>query len=61
MDSSGLRAGAAFESIVLAPIVRSMFPEADVLGNYGATLLAGEIAERDSAFSRAIAAALPSP
>jgi hypothetical protein len=58
-SSAGLRVGAAFESILLAPLLEALFPGADALGAYGATLMAVEVASHDRpGFAGLVAAAL---
>ena len=60
MDSTAPRSiAAAFEAIVLVPMLRPLLPAADEFGDYGLTLLAGDIARRDrGGFAAAFVAAL---
>ena len=53
------RAGETIEAMLLAPVLRPMIAEMNVLGDYELDLLAGEIARRDChGFARLIARAL---
>ena len=60
MDSfAALRVGTAFETLLLAPVLQTIFAEADVVGAYGVTLVAGELAAHDAhGFAAAVAGAL---
>jgi hypothetical protein len=60
-SSASAQVGKAFESMLLAPMLRPMLPDSNVLGAYGLDLLARDIAAHDRyGFARAIAAALES-
>jgi hypothetical protein len=46
-SATGFRVGAAFEAMLLAPVLRPILPAADAIGEYGLDLLAREIAAHD--------------
>jgi len=53
------RAGAAFEAMLIEPMLQPLMPALGELGGYGLDLLAREIAARDGgAFARLVGAAL---
>ncbi|MGA8534968.1 MAG: hypothetical protein WB615_12745 [Candidatus Tumulicola sp.] len=57
--AANFQVGAGFESLLLAPMLRSLFPAAGVLGGDGLELVAREIAAHDgSGFADVIAAQL---
>lgn len=60
MDSTAPRAvAAAFEAMVLVPMLRPLLPAGDAFGDYGLTLLASDVARRErGGFADALAAAL---
>jgi hypothetical protein len=46
-SADSVRAGTAFEALLLAPMLRPMLPETDAFGEYGLDLLARDIAAHD--------------
>jgi hypothetical protein len=59
VDSAAFRVGAAFEAMLLAPVLRPMLAGTDAVGEYGVDLFARDVAERDRhGFAAVVAAAL---
>jgi hypothetical protein len=58
-NAAALQAGAAFEAMLLVPMLRPMLPAGEAIGEYGLDLLARELATRDGrGFAGIIAAQL---
>jgi hypothetical protein len=55
-SAEGLRAGQAFEAMLLVPLLRPMLPRSDAFGEYGLGIVARDIARLDhSGFARVLA------
>jgi hypothetical protein len=55
--SAALEVGAAFEAMLLAPLLRPMVAGADAIGEYGLDLLARQVAAHDAGGFGALLAA----